>query len=68
MESEQYNVGYKDGASEGYALALKLNNDLIKAAIKTLNDNLHLCDGDNCTLFELRSAVQKIDPTWDTKE
>ena len=59
---------YEKGIIEGYILAMKRSDDLIKAAIKTLNENLHLCDGDNCTLFELRSAVEKIDPTWDTKE
>ena len=37
---------------------------LIEAAIKTLNDNLHLCDGDVCTLRELRDAVAGIAPDW----
>lgn len=62
------NQDYKSGFAGGYVFAMKRSDDLIRAAIKTLNDNLHLCDGDNCTLFELRSAVEKIDPTWDTKE
>lgn len=37
---------------------------LIDAAVKTLNDNLHLCDGDVCTLRDLRDAVVKIVPDW----
>ena len=62
------NIDYENGVTDGYILAMKRSDDLINAAIKTLNENLHLCDGDNCTLFELRSAVEKIDPNWDTKE
>lgn len=34
------------------------------AAKQTLRDNLHLTDGDNCTLLELRNAVEKVDPLW----
>ena len=37
---------------------------LIDASVKTLNDNLHLCDGDVCTLRDLRDAVAKIVPNW----
>ena len=37
---------------------------LIDASVKTLNDNLHLCDGDVCTLRDLRDAVAKIVPDW----
>ena len=43
------------------------NETLLEAAIKTLKDNLHLCDGDNCTLRELRDAVKKIEPSWEVK-
>ena len=42
----------------------KTTPDLLSAAIKTLNDNLHLCDGDVCTLKDLRDAVAKIRPDW----
>jgi len=38
---------------------------LLSAAKKTLNDNLHLCDGDDCTLKDLRDAVAAIDPEWE---
>jgi hypothetical protein len=34
---------------------------LLSAARQTLLNNLHLCDGDNCTLKDLRDAVEKID-------
>ena len=33
------------------------NKRLRDAIIKTLNDNLHLADGDNCTLLELKRSV-----------
>ena len=42
----------------------KSMNGLLSAATKTLNDNLHLCDGDVCTLKDLRDAVAKIRPDW----
>ena len=42
----------------------KTTPDLLSAAIKPLNDNLHLCDGDVCTLKDLRDAVAKIRPDW----
>ena len=34
------------------------------AAKQTLRENLHLTDGENCTLFELRNAVERVDPLW----
>jgi len=34
------------------------------AARQTLDENLHLADGENCTLRTLRDAYLKIDPTW----
>lgn len=41
---------------------------LLNAAKKTLKENLHLCDGDTCTLYYLKVAVQAIDPEWDLFE
>lgn len=38
---------------------------VLEAAKQTLLDNLHLCDGDVCTLKELRDAVSVICPGWD---
>ncbi len=38
---------------------------LLEAAKKTLKENLHLCDGDVCTLYDLKVAVKAIDPEWD---
>jgi hypothetical protein len=49
------------------AWAYKEENDrlaaLFEAAKQTLLDNLHLADGDDCTLYALREAVLAIDPT-----
>jgi hypothetical protein len=38
---------------------------LLYAARNTLVENLHLTDGDDCTLRELRDAVAAIDPEWE---
>jgi hypothetical protein len=38
---------------------------LLNAAKKTLTDNLDLCDGDTCTLYDLKMAVKDVDPDWD---
>jgi hypothetical protein len=40
---------------------------LIAAAIKTLADNRHLADGDQCTLRELRDAVDGLLVTFKNK-
>jgi hypothetical protein len=37
---------------------------LAQAVRETLDENLHLADGKNCTLRTLRDAYLKIDPTW----
>lgn len=37
---------------------------LLAAAKLTLANNLHLADGDNCTLIELRRAVESVAPGW----
>ena len=43
---------------------------LLNAAKKTLMENLYLCDGDTCTLYDLKVAVKDVAPDWDlfTKE
>lgn len=38
---------------------------LLNAAKKTLTDNLDLCDGDTCTLYDLKMAVKDVEPYWD---
>lgn len=38
---------------------------LLDAAVATLQNNLHLCDGENCTLHALLKAVEAIDPKWE---
>lgn len=35
-----------------------------QAALDTLNENMHLADGENCTLKTLRDAYLMIDPAW----
>jgi hypothetical protein len=60
-----YTCGYKDGEYDGYLLATYDLKPIVSAAIKTLKDNLHLCDGDICTLKELRDAVNEIFPDWE---
>ena len=44
-----------------YERAMDKRDTLLAAARKTLLDNLHLCDGDNCTLKALRDAVESVD-------
>jgi len=34
--------------------------ELLTAAQTTLTNNLHLADGDNCTLIDIKRAVEKI--------
>ena len=34
---------------------------LLSAARKTITENMHLADGENCTLRELRDAVEMFD-------
>lgn len=46
----------------------KLLLDVAIAARQTLDENLHLADGDNCTLKDLRDAYLKIDPNWDKEQ
>lgn len=53
MEKDIYSEGFK----HGYDLAIQDLQSLIEASIKTINENLHLCDGEVCTLKELRNAV-----------
>lgn len=35
-------------------------DELLTAAQATLSNNLHLADGDNCTLIDIKRAVEKI--------
>jgi hypothetical protein len=43
------------------------NAELLQAITKTVRENLHLADGDNCTLVHLVRAVpESINPPKDT--
>jgi hypothetical protein len=52
--------------TESYERAIMLAEiDRLREAIrKTLNDNAHLADGDNCTLLVLKLAL----PDWEMSE
>jgi endo-1,4-beta-mannosidase len=49
-------AAYKAGQRDGK----KQFDELLEAAQKTLRENAHLADGDNCTLKELRDAVHLL--------
>ena len=51
----------KSHGLSGITDAITQRNKLLEAAKKTLMENLHLCDGDNCTLYDLKTAVLSID-------
>jgi hypothetical protein len=68
MNNDLYNYGFKDGVFGGYDLAKTDLKPLYDAAILTLNENKHLCDGDNCTLKELRDAVSKVEKIYNKGE
>ena len=58
-----YSRGFTDGNINGYTMATQDLRDLIKAVKHTLEENLHLCDGDVCTLGELRNAYNDLPET-----
>lgn len=65
-----FHTNSKGELLEGYPLPdYDITNEqiarLIDVSIRTLRDNLHLCDGNNCTLKDLRDAVANIDPLWE---
>jgi len=37
----------------------EVNQELVEACIKTIEENLHLADGDVCTLIHLKRAIAK---------
>lgn len=48
-------------------LVEELHNDnmtLRQAIRKTLNENGHLADGENCTLIVLKQALRKVGTPW----
>ena len=55
-----------DAIEKHYSLRHRIGSleYVLSAAIQTLNDNLHLCGGDVCTLKKLRDAVAKVIPDW----
>jgi uncharacterized protein YuzB (UPF0349 family) len=46
--------------ASGEVVLRKDVQELVFAATKTIEDNLHLADGDNCTLFVLRKALARF--------
>ena len=53
-------IAYQAGIAEGAAEIERLRESISQ----TLNDNLHLADGDNCTLITLKRAL----PDWEISE
>lgn len=49
-------------------VAIKTLGLMVQAAQETLEQNLHLADGENCTLRALRDAYLKINPDWGQQE
>lgn len=45
-------------------VAIKTLALIAQASRETLDKNLHLADGENCTLKILRDAYLEIDPKW----
>lgn len=39
---------------------LKQRDELLAACLKTLSDNGHLADGDNCTLIDIKLAIRSV--------
>ena len=39
----------------------KQRDDLLAACLKTLSDNGHLADGDNCTLIDIKLAIRRVE-------
>ena len=39
---------------------LKQRDELLAACLKTLIDNSHLADGDNCTLIDIKLAIHSV--------
>ena len=71
--SAHYTAGYNDGSAILHDVAdlceeaerqlievTKQRDDLLAACIKTLDENGHLADGDNCTLIDLVRAIARV--------
>lgn len=48
------------GALKELAKVEGQRNELLAACLKTLSDNGHLADGDNCTLIDIKLAVRSV--------
>ena len=48
------------GALKELAKVEGQRNELLAACLKTLSDNGHLADGDNCTLIDIKQAVRSV--------
>lgn len=48
------------GALKELAIVERQRDELLAACLKTLSDNGHLADGDNCTLIDIKQAVRSV--------
>lgn len=56
----------QDYTLEGMCVTLADEVEALRASIRqTLDDNRHLADGTNCTLIELKRALERSGCPWD---
>ena len=51
---------------QGNATLSEQKDKLVGAIQKTISKNLHLADGDNCTLIDLKTALAELDAVINT--
>lgn len=55
-------VCFADAMIDKYTAHLQAENDRLRNGItRCIEKNLHLADGDNCTLIDLKSALKETD-------
>lgn len=75
FNADKITASYKDQIDESKARLEAIKNhcfdfeskrvcNVFEAAKKTLLENLDLCDGDICTLYDLKIAVLAIEPSF----
>ena len=48
------------GALKELAIVERQRDELLAACLKTLSENGHLADGDNCTLIDIKLAIRSV--------
>ena len=49
------------GALKELAIVERQRDELLAACLKTLSENGHLADGDNCTLIDIKLAIRRVE-------